>query len=115
MKISIYDRGPIGAKVDVDVDGKRIAFPEHSLRALIDLFTLQEATPEPEIAKKGEIHFLLDPDPVRSQAFQLERENLIQALQECEFTLQQRTEKLQGEIDRMQGASLWKRIRGHYD
>lgn len=63
MKISIYDKGPVGAKVEVIVYETHIAFPEHSVRQLVDLFTLLGAIPEPGTAKKGEIHFLLERDP----------------------------------------------------
>ena len=109
MQISIIDHGPLKAKVSITIDGQSITFPETSYLKLVDLMIALGAEPDGD-AFRGESHWVLNTDPIRmaqsNVALRLEldrriasSQSLVTHLEEVEFTLQQRTEKLQGEID----------------
>ena len=90
MQISIIDHGPLRAKVTIVVDGQSVAFPEHSFRQLGDLMFLLGATPNPA-GQQGRNNWTLDPEEVRSQVFQVEREVLTENVR----LLERKLEKVQ--------------------
>lgn len=107
MKISIYDRGPIGAKVDVNVGEQNIAFPEHSFRALIDLFSILHAQGESSNTQRREAHFLIEIIPSD------ERDRLlktVQTLTDDNVQLDYLLKSAITEQQRFLTAPLWKRI-----
>ena len=98
MQISIIDHGPLRAKVTIVVDGQSVAFPEHSFRQLGDLMFLLGATQNPAgqqarepAGQQGRNNWTLDPEEVRSQVFQVEREVLTENVR----LLERKLEKVQ--------------------
>ena len=105
MQIFIKDHGPLKEKVTVTIDGEVIVFPISSFVKLEGLLVTLGAKLN-ETLTRGESYWVFNRDEVRENAHRVELGHATQAnaqlsaeLEEAQFALRQRTEKLQGEAD----------------